>query len=139
MKDQQLSKIISEVAEQENLTEKAIEIELINYLDQKYLDAKSLEQKLTENAKLKILLFLYSAQSQKIGNGYCGWHVPSYKGLLYQFVGFDAAEKMYFDTVCDQLLDEDLIYNKAYVDDKEPTEVGLTKKGIIYVATMKNK
>lgn len=135
MKTMELSKIISQVAVQQNVTEQTIRNELIDFLDQKYLNGSLLEEKIIESAKLKIIRLLYEAQGQKIGNGYMGWHVPSYRELLYQFAWLDAAEKMYFDQICDQLLDDELIYIKAYAEDKQPTSVGLTKKGIIFYAS----
>lgn len=130
-----LSQVISRVAEKENLAISKVENQLIGFLDQKYLSGTLLEEKIIESAKMKILSLLYSAQSQRIGNGYNGWHVPSYRDLLYQFAWLDAAEKMYFDQICDQLLEEELIYTKAFSGDKQPTTVGLTKKGVLFYAS----
>jgi hypothetical protein len=89
---------------------------------------------MVRTGKYKILGLLYSAQEQKIGNGYCGWHVQSYESLLWQFGHLDAAESIYFRRVCDELLAEELIYTKAFSGDKEPTTVGLTQKGILFFA-----
>ena len=137
MNKMELSEIISRVAVQMNLTEDSVKRQLIDYLDQKYLNGTLLEDKIIESAKMKIIQLLYEAQGQKIGNGYYGWHVPSYRDLLYQFAWLDAAEKMYFDRICDQLLTDELIYTKAFADDKQPTTVGLTKKGILFFASLK--
>lgn len=135
MKTKNLSEIISLVAIQQNLTEKTIINQLIDFLDQKYLKGIILEEKIVESAKSKVISLLYDAQGQQIGNGYYGWHVPSYRDLLYQFARLDAAEKMYFDRVCEELLADEMIFTKGYANDKKPTTVGLTKKGIIFYAS----
>lgn len=135
MNNIQLDKIIDQVAQQQQLSRELIENQLINFLDQKYLNCINFEQKLIESGKNKIIHLLFSAQNQQIGNGYYGWHVPSYKDLLYQFSMLDAAEKMHFETICDELLVDELIYTKLLHGDDQPTTVGLTKKGIIFFAS----
>ncbi|MDD3014292.1 MAG: hypothetical protein PHC34_11370 [Candidatus Gastranaerophilales bacterium] len=137
MNKPELSEIISLVAVQQNMTEETVKNQLIDFMDQKYMNGTLLEERIIESAKMKILQLLYEAQGQKIGNGYYGWHVPSYRDLLYQFAWLDAAEKMYFDQICEQLIEEDLIYTKCYAEDKHPTTVGLTKKGILFYASLK--
>ena len=124
-----LSKTISQTARNNQCTVKKVELKLSNILKMKYLNKTNLEIKLIENGKMKILRFLYSAQNQKICSGYNGWH-GNYQSLLYQFVGFDAAEKLYFDKICQELFE-----NKFIHSNKESTEVELTKKGLLYYAS----
>ena len=134
METENLTQIIDQVAQQNNLSKETVEKRIIDFLDQEYFNGHLFEEQLVRSGKNKILRLLYSAQGQKIGSGYWGWNVPSYKDLLYQFGHLDAAERMYFERVCDELLADELIYTHAYTGDKQPTTVGLTAKGILFFA-----
>lgn len=123
-----LSKTISQTARNNQCTVKKVELKLGNILKMKYLNKTNLEMKLIENGKMKILRFLYTAQNQKISSGYNCWH-GNYQSLLYQFVGFDAAEKVYFDRICQILFENGFIYTN-----QKSTEVGLTGKGVLFYA-----
>ena len=125
-----LSKDIKRSALNNQCTVSAIENELIDYLNLKHIDCNQLEFKLIENAKIKILKFLYSSQEQKVSSGYNGWY-GNYQSLLYQFVGFDAAEKVYFDRICQILFENGFIYTN-----QKSTEVGLTGKGVLFYAAI---
>ena len=125
-----LNKTVRQTARNNQCTIKEAESKLSNILKMKYLNKNNLEFKLIENGKMKILRFLYTAQNQKISSGYNCWH-GNYQSQLYQFARLDAAEKMYFEKICQELFENELIYTN-----KESTEVGLTGKGVLFYAAI---
>ncbi len=134
MKMEKLKSTISVIVEKAGVSIEEIENQLVAFLDEKYLNKNLLEEKLVNDGKLKIVLSLYPLTEQQMSNGHCGLYAPSYKCLLWQFARLDPAEKLYFDRIINELLAEEIIYTKMYDGDKEPKLVGLTKKGILYIA-----
>jgi len=124
-----LNKTVRQKARNNQCAVNKVESRLSNILKMKYLNKNNLEFILIENGKMKILRFLYTSHSQKINSGYNGWH-GNYQSLLYQFAGLDAAQKMYFEKICQELFENEFIYSN-----KESSEVGLTKKGLLYYAS----
>lgn len=129
-----LKSTISVIVEKAGVSIEEIEDQLAAFLDEKYLNKNLLEEKLVNDGKLKIALSLYPLTEQQMSKGHCGLYAPSYKCLLWQFGRLDLAEKLYFDRTINELLAEEIIYTKTYTGNKEPKLVGLTKKGILYIA-----
>lgn len=67
------------------------------------------KEKVVANAESKIINMLLSIPSNRISDGYYGWHVSRYKGFIWQFASLNQLEKEYLDEACDSLLKKNFI------------------------------
>jgi len=78
--------------------------------------------------KEKTVRWLYRCQNQQAGNGYAGWNMPGYTGILFQFASLDNVEFTFMQQACDEMIADNII--EVFIEDREkPTGLRLLEAG----------
>jgi len=84
---------------------------------------KEKKQKLIANVETAIINMLLGTYSNRIADGYYGWHVLTYRGFILQFANLDKLERDFIDEAVESLLKKGFIkvgegteYHHVYIE-----------------------